>query len=438
MMHPKKNWYRTQFELFDKNLDGKRAPGAQKIREENRRRFDELDFPTSRMEEWKYTNTQALLQHNFAPVPNTETVRLNEAIIQPYWFDNNAVRMVFINGHYYPEWSHVQNVPRKAYVRSLAETIRTRPELLSTHLDHHGLTSENIFTALNRSFFNDGAVIHIPDHVEMEIPVHLIFITHAPGQLVCTHPAVFIDAGAHAGVSVIQHFISADNDIYWTNTVSDIIAGPEAHVAFHKIQSESAAAFHTENRRIRQARSSRFSAHDYTLCGAWTRNHIYASLNDAYAECSLNGLYITRSQEHVDNFTVIDHAKPDCSSREVYKGILGDRSSGVFNGRIIVRKDAQHTDAKQSNHNLLLTPEATINTKPQLEIFADDVKCTHGATIGRLQDDALFYLRTRGIDERAARTILMKAFAGQVLDAVEHDGLRKHLETLVFDQLKYA
>jgi len=269
----------------------------------------------------------------------------------------------------------------------------------------------------------------------LETPIHIIYVTGADGSTVMAHPRTLIVAGANAQVTVIESYLGASGETYFTNAVSEVFVGENAGVDHYKVQEESLDAYHIGSLHAHTSRSARFSSHSFSLGGKLVRNDALATLDGEGAEVTLNGLYLADGDRLVDNHTTIDHARAHCPSHEVYKGILGGRGRAVYNGKIIVRQDAQKTDAKQTNRALLLTDDALINTKPQLEIFADDVKCTHGAAIGQLDDDAIFYLRARGLTFFEARDMLIHAFAGQILERVKVEPLKTALESELYARL---
>jgi Fe-S cluster assembly protein SufD len=291
---------------------------------------------------------------------------------------------------------------------------------------------------LNTAFFEDGVFVHVDPKTVVSEPIHLTFVS-APGtEPAMVAPRLLVVVGEQAQVSIVERYISADADVtgeVLTNAVSEFMLGPGAYVDHVKVQQESSSTFHLASTFAHLHRASTFRSHAITFGGRIARNDITATLAGEGAEATLNGLYIADGETLVDTHTTIDHAQAHCPSHEVYKGILAGKAKGVFNGKIIVRPDAQKTDAKQTNKALLLSTDASINTKPQLEIFADDVKCTHGATIGQLDENQLFYLRARGISAVDARNILIHAFAGDVLNGIKHDGLRAELEAALVAKL---
>jgi Fe-S cluster assembly protein SufD len=290
-------------------------------------------------------------------------------------------------------------------------------------------------SALNTALAFDGAYVYIPDGVVLDRPVQLLFVASVSGAAIMANVRVLVVAGDRTQSRIVETYVGSPNASYFTNAVTEIFAGEHAVVDHYKVQQESVQAFHIASMHVHAGRASNVSSHSFALGGRIARNDVTALLDGEGAECTLNGLYLADGERLVDNHTTIDHAKPHCPSHEIYKGILGGRARAVFNGKIVVRPDAQKTDAKQTNRALLLSDHASINTKPQLEIFADDVKCTHGAAIGQLDDDAIFYLRARGLTYFEARDMLIHAFAGDILNRVRIEPLRVALEAELFAQL---
>ena len=335
---------------------------------------------------------------------------------------------VIVNGRFDTTLSRTKGLPAGVQAGSLAAALKDHPDVVQRYFGQLADFTTRSFTALNTAFVQDGAFVHVPEGVVLEQPIHVIFVSGADAAKMMSHPRTLVVAGAGAQARVIESYIGAAGETYFTNAVSEIFVGENAGVDHYKVQQESLEAFHIGSLHVHTSRSSRFSSHSFTLGGKFVRNDATALLDGEGGDCTLNGLYLADRDRLVDNHTTIDHAKPHNGSHEVYKGILGGTSRAVFNGKIIVRQDAQKTDAKQTNRALLLTDGATINTKPQLEIFADDVKCTHGATVGRLDETALFYLKSRGIAARTARQLLTYAFAADVLESIELAEVREGLE----------
>jgi Fe-S cluster assembly protein SufD len=313
-------------------------------------------------------------------------------------------------------------------VASLAKALTAHRELVEPYLGHHARPENSAFTALNTAFLHDGAFVYVPQGKVVEQPIYLVFLTTPSSDPTMTHPRNLIVAGPTSQVTLVESYAGATDAVYLTNAVTEVIAGESAVIDHYKLQEESLESFHVSTLQLYQEQASNFSSHAVTFGGSLVRNDVNALLDAEGCECTLNGLYMGRDEQLIDNHTRIDHAKPHCASHELYKGILDKKAKGVFNGKIYVHQDAQKTDAKQTNQTLLLSDDATINTKPQLEIFADDVKCTHGATVGQLDAEAIYYLRTRGIGLREARRILTFAFANDIVGRIKIEALRERLE----------
>lgn len=408
-----------------------------KVRKDAIGRFAELGFPTTRLEEWKYTNVAPIARIPFKAAElrwdGLTEERLAELPLAHSAFTECCSRIVFINGHYSPQLSS-PDLPERAIVGSLALAIKQNTPAVKEHLTRHADYQSRAFVALNTAFLEDGAFIEIPRGVTVDAPIYILFVSTAD-EPIAAHPRSLIVAGDDSQASIIEEYIALGEGSSFTNAVTEIVAGENSVVEHYKLQAENEEAFHVSTVQVSQAQSSNFTSHSISLGGALVRNDVNVALNGDGAECTLNGLYISANDQHVDNHTVIDHIKPHCSSRELYKGILDDQSSAVFNGSIIVRKDAQKTDARQSNKNLLLSEGATINSKPQLEINADDVKCQHGTSIGHLDDDSIYYLRSRGVGLTEARAVLTYGFANDVLNRMKLDAVRVRLECALLARL---
>jgi Fe-S cluster assembly protein SufD len=421
-----KDVYLAHFADFEKGLAGAARAPLHRLRKAAIERFAALGFPTTEDEEWRVTNVAPLTRVPFR-LAGQHTVsgeQLDRAA-----FDTGAgSRLVFVNGRYAPELSTLARLPDGVIVSSLAEALEAHRDQVESYLARHADYEDQAFTALNTAFLRDGAFLYLPKGKVVEEPVHLVFVAAAPAGPVVAHPRTLIVAGTSSQVRVVESYVGPGEDVSFTNAVTEVVVGENATVEHVKLQRESWQAFHVHTLQVQQARASTFANHALTLGGGLVRNDINAVLGAEGCHCTLNGLYLAGGRQHIDNHTVIDHALPHCESHELYKGILDGQAHGVFNGKIYVRQDAQKTDAKQTNQTLLLSPDATINTKPQLEIFADDVKCTHGATVGQLDAEALFYLRARGIGLEAARRLLTFAFANDVIGRVPVEALRAQLE----------
>ncbi len=432
-----RDWYLSNFERFEKSLNGEASSFIHDIRKSAIARFAEVGFPTTRDEEWKYTDVSPLTKVNFTPILQQNLGGISKNDIAPFTFNNlPSHRLVFVNGHFSKELSSVGVVPKGVKLGSLAEAVKSNDNVVKEHLTRHIHFSSNGFTALNAAFFYDGAFVVIPKGTILDLPIHLLFISSGFETEFVSFPRNLIVAEPNSQAAIIESYVSVKNNIYFTNTVSEIVLGENAIVEHDKLQIESNRAFHIGTTQIYQERSSNFISNAISLGGLLVRNNIMPILDGEGAEATLNGLYLGTGSQHIDNHTVIDHAKPHCPSHELYKGILAGKSKGVFNGKIMVRKDAQKTDAKQTNKNLILSDDASVDTKPQLEIYANDVKCTHGATIGQLDEEAVFYLRSRGLDVDKAKDILIYAFASDVIDRIKVEPLRDLLHQMIHDRLE--
>ena len=427
------HWYQTNFELFEKNLNGEASSRVHAMRKEALVRFAQTGFPTTKHEEWRFTNVAPIAKVSFQPSFEAGVVGLSREDVVRLSF-GTAHQLVFVNGHFVEHLSSVGTLPRGAIVGSLASALKGNDELAHGFIGKYASIQENPFTALNMAFVQDGAFLYIPQGTVLEEAISLLFISTGTAPLYVA-PRNLIIVGDRAEVTIAESYFSLATSGTLTNVVTEIVAGEGAIIEHDKLQNECAEAYHVASLHVHQKGKSNFISNSIALGGALVRNNVSSVLDGEYAECTLNGLSVANGTQLIDNHTVIDHAKPNCPSHELYKSVLDDASRGVFNGKIFVRRDAQKTDAKQTNKTLLLSDDATMDTKPQLEIFADDVKCTHGATVGQLDAEQMFYLRSRGIDETLAADILTFAFAGDVVRRVHVDGLREQLETLVHAKL---
>lgn len=395
-------------------------------------RFAALGFPTTRDEEWRFTSVAPIASAEFKAVGAVAA----QADLSGAIYGDVQNRIVVLNGRFSPELSRVGKLPAGVRVGSLATAVTEQAEIVQRYFGQLAEFATRAFTALNTALAGDGAFVYIPDGAVIEEPLELLFVTTAEdGVAVMSTARALVVAGDRSQCRIVETYYGTTGAAYFTNAVTEIFCGEGAVVDHYKVQQESLEAYHVASMHVHTSRSATFSSHSFSLGGKLVRNDAFAMLDGEGAECTLNGLYVADGDRLVDNHTSIDHAKPHCPSHEIYKGILGGRARAVFSGKIIVRQDAQKTDAKQTNRALLLSDAAQINTKPQLEIFADDVKCTHGAAIGQLDDDAIFYLRARGLTYFEARDMLIHAFAGDILDRVKIAGLREALEGELYAQL---
>lgn len=412
---------------------GESGPGPewlQSLRTAAAQRFADVGFPTRHDEEFRFTNVAPIAETPFQRV-TSEASALAADELAPFTYEGlSGSQIVFVNGHYRAELSRTGGLPAGVRVGTLAEALETDPTV-EQHLARHARPQEQPFVALNTAALEDGAYIHIPKNAIIEKPIHLLFVSSPGDGPTVSHPRTLIVAGEHSQCTIIESYAGPADAIYFTNAVTEVVSAENSVIDHYKVQRESHKAFHVATLQVSMARSANFSSHSIGLGGRLVRNDANAVLGGEGGECTLNGLQMARGYQLVDNHTSIDHAMPYCNSHELYKHILDDHARGVFNGKIFVRLDAQKTDAKQTNQTLLLSRDAQINTKPQLEIFADDVKCTHGATIGQLSAEALFYLRSRGIPKDQARALLTYAFAGDIVNRIKVDAIRAQLDTIL-------
>jgi Fe-S cluster assembly protein SufD len=415
-----------------------REPGwLESIRQAGMTRFAALGFPGLQHEDWRFTSLAPLAKLHCKPVLERSPADDARAGLETYPFAPvPGCQLVFVNGHFAPPLSRLDSLPAGVQVTSLAAVLAAEPARLERHLTRYAATDDNPFAALNEAFFQDGAFLHVPAGVEVAEPVQLIFVTTAKESGATIQPRNLFLVESGARLTVLESYLAAGDGRYFTNAVTECLVGDDATVEHLKFQDESVAAFHIATLQSRLGRDCRFQQHSFALGARLSRNNIRTTLAAEGLECVLNGLYLTKGEQLADHHMVVEHARPHGASHEYFNGILDDRSKGVFHGRILVRPEAQKTDAKQTNKNLLLSDEATVDTKPQLEIYADDVRCTHGATVGQMNPDAIFYLRARGVGLPTARRMLMHAFAGEIIDRVLCEAARETLDRLVWDRLE--
>lgn len=425
--------YATDFERVTKAADAKSGWLAA-LRQEAQVRFAASGFPSTKDEDWRFNTLTPITGTSFPLAPGSDAVTLDELL--PFRYAIAGVTtLVFVNGCYVPELSSTGNLPAGVTVRSLAAAINTHPKLVESFLGKYAKIEQSGFTALNTAFVKDGLFVHVPKGVEMQAPVHAIFVSDSKAAAGATHPRNLIVVESHARGAVIESYVGLTGANYFTNAVSEVVVEANGFLEHSRIQRESEKAFHIGTTHIHQARDSRVLSSVVSFGAALGRNNLDMVLDGPGIESTLLGMYMGRGSQELDNHTSILHAHPNCGTREVYKGILDDKSHGIFNGKIYVTPEAQKTDAKQTNRVLLLSDTASIDTKPQLEIFADDVKCTHGATVGALDPMAGFYLKSRGIGGDLARKVLTYAFAAEVLEELPYDEMKVNLEAVVMSRL---
>jgi Fe-S cluster assembly protein SufD len=433
----KSEWYHQGFDKLERDLNGQSKTPLHAIRKQALCRFDELGFPTTRHEEWRFTNVSPIRNTEFKPVLGYLPGGLAKKDVEKYFLAGpKNPKLVFVDGHFAAELSHLPTLPSNCRVGSLASAMKNDVAIVEKYLTKYASYEENAFTALSTAFIQDGAFILIGDDIDYEEPIECLFVVTVSSIPKIAQPRNLIVAGKNSRATFVETYVGLGKETYLTNGVTEIIVGENAVVEHDKLQMENEQAFHIGSIHVQQSRASMYTNNSISLGGLIVRSTITVILADEGCESTLNGLSLGAGDQLIDNHTVIDHTRPHCASHELYKSVLDGRSKGVFNGKIFVRKDAQKTDAKQTNKTLLLSDDATIDTKPQLEIFADDVKCTHGATVGQLDDEQVFYLRSRGIGESAARDILTFAFASDVVNRVHSETLKNNLYELIHQRLE--
>ena len=429
----KDNGYMEGFSRFEKTAPGSNLGWLKSIREHAITRFSELGFPTPRDEDWRFTNVAPIARSSFH-IPLNGIDQVSAADLTPFQFEGQQIsELVFINGHYSAKLSTHCTLPEGVIVLNLAEAINSQEDILKENLAKYADFEDEAFTALNTAFMEDGGFIYIPKGTVVEEPIHLLYISTAGDKPSITNPRNLIIVEDNCEANIIEQYVSLDENIYLSNVVTEMVVGENSSVGHYLIELESKKAFNISTLRVQQARSSNMRSYSVLLGGSLVRNNIHPVLAGEGCNSLINGLYMSTHRQHMDNYMKIEHVSPHCDSRQLYNGVLDGRSRGVFHGRIIVHKDAQKTDAKQTNRNLLLSDYAQVDTKPQLEIYADDVKCTHGATIGQIDENALFYLRSRGISKEASRDIILKAFTNETLESMTVDSVKKYCTNLVAD-----
>ncbi|HKV04701.1 MAG TPA: Fe-S cluster assembly protein SufD [Candidatus Acidoferrales bacterium] len=424
--------YEESFGGFERSAASRELSWLRRLRQDGFSRFRATGFPTTRDEDWRFTNPSAIAQTAFRLVRNGHSLPSRKEL-DPFRIAGAACELVFVDGRFAPELSTLGKLPAGVTVGSLAREIARDPGAIEPHLGRYLDMQRDAFGALNTAFLEDGAYVHIGKGVVAEGPICLLFLSAAHDSPTVSHPRNLIVAEENSQATIVEDYVSLGGAEALCNTVTELVAGDHSVVSHYMIEREHASAFNVSTLRIQQGRTADVASHSVLLGGALVRNNVHPVLAGEGGECLINGLFLGNGRQHLDNYMLVEHASPHCGSRQFYNGILDGHAHGVFHGRIIVHKNAQKTDAKQTNRNLLLSDSAQIDTKPQLEIYADDVKCTHGATIGQMEENALFYLRSRGIDEISARRLLLVAFASECLDRMKDGPVRAHVEGLVHD-----
>ena len=401
--------------------------------------FQARGFPTTRQENWKYTDVKPIARSAFGIAEEKPAAGYEKQLELARLSGLESHELVFINGRFSVEHSRLQDLPQGVVLEDMSSALNNHSKLVDSIMSNTTLNEQsNPFNILNTAFIHDGVLIHVPDDCSIDKPINLIYLSGYSDNEFSAHPRNLIFLGNGARLTVIENYVGAKDSQYFINTVTDAVLASNAALTHYKLQQESVESYHIGNFNIYQDRDSQVNSHSISLGGSLVRNDIKVQLDAEGAGVLLNGLYMANGKQHIDNHTLINHLQPHTNSEEHYRGVLNDRGRGVFNGKVVVHKDAQKTDAAQSNANLLLSDQAEIDTKPELEIYADDVKCSHGSTVGQLDKDMMFYLRSRAIDEATAKSILTYAFAEEVIKRIEIEQIRHYLEYQVIGRLPDA
>ncbi|HXY06538.1 MAG TPA: Fe-S cluster assembly protein SufD [Terriglobales bacterium] len=425
--------YLESFTEFEKQA-GDDPRWLKALRETALARFLETGFPTTRDEDWRFTNVSAIARTRFSRA-GKRPAGLSSADLGAWKIPSSAAQLVFIDGRFARSLSTLEGLSKGVTLSGLNEQVRKQPAAVEAHFGRYVDIRRDPFPALNTAFAEDGAYVHIRRGTVLSEPIHLLFVSTAEDTPEMSHPRNLLVVEEECQATVIEEYISLGTGSVLSNSVTELVAGESANVVHYMIVREPEETFNISTLRIEQARSASVASHSLLLGGGLVRNNVHPVLRGEGGECLINGLFVGNGRQHLDNYMLVEHASPHSSSRQFYNGILDGHAHGVFHGRIVVHKDAQKTDAKQTNRNLLLSDDAQVDTKPQLEIYADDVKCTHGATIGQIDENALFYLESRGIDRVSARRLLLSAFASECLARMRADAARAHADELIHQHL---
>ncbi len=403
------------------------------IRSKALQNFEDLGFPTKKLEAWKYTSLNSVLKEDYSIFPKAEKA-IELADVKEYFIDDiDTFKIVFIDGKYSSFLSDTTHDNMDVCLLSSALTKPKYKAVIENYFNK--IAKQDNLTSLNTAFANEGAYIYIPKNVEVEKPIQIVNFTTGAENATMLQPRNLIVAERNSHVQIIERHQSLTDNAALTNAVTEIFVDTHANVDYYKIQNDNINASLVDNTYVEQQKEGICSVHTFSFGGNITRNNLNFYQKGEYIDSILKGITIIEGKQHVDHHTLVHHIEPNCESHQDYKGIYGDRSTGVFNGKVVVEKEAQKTNAYQQNNNVLISDKATINAKPQLEIFADDVKCSHGCTIGQLDDQALFYMQQRGIPKKEANALLMYAFANTVLESVKIPEVKKRITNIIADKL---
>jgi Fe-S cluster assembly protein SufD len=420
---------------LEKQLNVNSSPSwLEKLRIGAMARFEEVGFPAPKSEGWRHTNIRPIVGTEWE-LADAGTMTGAAELVEKFSFGDEAVaELVFVNGHYHGELSRLGKLPRGARVGSLAEAIAKEGDVVQRHLTKYASVEANPFVALNTGLIADGAYVHLPAGATIEQPIHILLVSTGGAKPAASHPRVLVIAEDNVHATVVESYVGSDGETYFTNSVTEIVCGADSHVDHCRLQQESTSAYHVSTMQVELAKSATFVSHACTIGGRITRNDLNCVMNGEHAYATLNGLVMIGGEQHCDNHTLLRHEKPNCPSHELYKHVLDGKATAVFKGQIFVQKDAQKTDSKQTSKSLLLSDDAYMNSQPALEIYADDVKCTHGSTTGPVDEDMVFYLRTRGVGLEAARHLLTYAFAADVTRRIKVEPVRRRIEDFMAAQ----
>jgi Fe-S cluster assembly protein SufD len=430
-----KNVLIDKFGYYINNLNGLSNTFLAKNKLDFFERLKQESFPTLKVEDWKYTNVKEIVNTEFElSDKNIDDLGLSDEDIKSKFYDIESIKLVFINGVFSEKYSDLTNVPNFAVITNLKDAVKRYPDIIEKHFNKL-LKKENIFNLINSTFTTDGLFIWVPENKTLINPIQVLYLSGSDKKQILSVPRNMIIAGKNSEFSIVVNYQGYGENVYFNNSVTEAYIDEDARVNIYTIQDENANSYHIERTEVLQKSKSVFNNYTFSFGGKIIRNDIGSELDGENLECHYYGLSLGQGNQHIDNHTFVDHAKPNCMSNELYKSILDDASHGVFSGKILVRQDAQKTNAYQSNKTVLLKETAKIDTQPQLEIFADDVKCSHGATVGQLDKNALFYIVSRGIAEETAKSMLIRAFAMDVLDNIKLEVLKEYLNHKIFQHL---
>jgi Fe-S cluster assembly protein SufD len=407
------------------------------LRAAGAREFESLGLPTTKVEDWHYTSVSSIADASFVPMTGDST-GVSAETLAPYVFSAAWPTLVFVNGVYSAVLSNTDSLPAGIRVLPLAAAVTELGDLITRHLGTLAPPTRDGFTALNTSFLGEGVVMHVAKEMVIDVPVHVLFVTTDAGAGGMQHPRMLVVAERHAKATLVESWIGLTEAPYFSNAVAEVVVEDGATLHHLKVQREGVQASHVGTIEAHQGRDSHYVSFAFATGARLSRTNIYTVLDGEGCGTTLNGLTMLDGTQHGDVQTRIEHAQPNCFSRQIYKSVLDDTSHGVFNGKVYVQSIAQQTDGKQTNNTLLLSKTAQVDAKPQLEIFADDVRCTHGATVGQIDQTSLFYMKSRGIDAEMARQLLTYAFAAEVVETLENDTIREQLERVTMRRFTSA